>query len=494
MKSFLSLRARIFLPLMLLVAANVLGAGVTLWYVNETNKLYASVVDRDVDALISAERLETELVAQKGYVTYYFLNQDPEWLLRLSEKNREFEIQLSRARGLAYLPQAQDILEHIASAYARYAQARDQVIELYRRGELARGAELHWGVRDQFHAIYSLCEQYKTLHERSIEKTRAAYRRRVAYLKATAFAAVPLSALLGFVLALVLVRQVLVPVRRLAEKTRAGSRDKLQRNEVAALGKGVNSLMEDVGKSLIQLEESRGALVQAEKLAMVGRLSAGVAHSIRNPLTSVKMRLFSLERSLALDEMQQEDFTVIADEIRHMDSIIGNFLEFARPPRLRMQMKSPTEVVDQALLLLRHRVESYGIEVRVFREGKLPELLLDPEQIKEVLVNLFVNACDAMGEGGCIEIRESDCVMDRLGRAAVIRFSDTGPGIAPEIREKVFEPFFSTKEEGTGLGLAIARRVVSEHGGSIVVGAGPAGGAEFIIALPVREAQEENEA
>ncbi|MEW5733769.1 MAG: ATP-binding protein [Thermodesulfobacteriota bacterium] len=481
MKSLLSLRTRILLPLGLLVLANILGAAVTLWYVQETNKLYDSVVDRDVDALIAAERLETDLVAQKGYVTYYFLKQDPEFLTQLTERNAEFKKQLHQAQTLAYLPQASDILNQISLAYDRYAAARDRVIDLYKEGELAKGAALHWGVRDQFHAIYSLCEQ-------SIAKTRDAYRRRVQYLKATALAAIPATTLLGFLLAFILFRQVLVPVRRLAEKTQAAHPEKVQKNEIAALGKGVASLMEDVDKSLIQLEESRGALVQAEKLAMVGKLSAGVAHSIRNPLTSVKMRLFSLERTLALDQMQKEDFEVIAEEIRHLDTIISNFLEFARPPRLRMQMVSPSDVTDMALLLLRHRVESYGVEVRVNRSGLLPKVLLDPEQLKEVLVNLFFNSCEAMGEGGTIEITEEDCVTDKLGRAAVIRFSDTGPGIAPELREKVFEPFFSTKEEGTGLGLAIARRIIEEHGGFLTVGEAVIGGVQFIIALPIKEA------
>ena len=101
----------------------------------------------------------------------------------------------------------------------------------------------------------------------------------------------------------------------------------------------------------IELEQSREHLLQSEKLAQIGKLAAGVAHSIRNPLTSVKMRLFSLERTLSLSAAQKEDFDVISEEIRHIDTIVGNFLEFSRPPKLKIQKASPSEVVDMAVQL-----------------------------------------------------------------------------------------------------------------------------------------------
>ena len=141
---------------------------------------------------------------------------------------------------------------------------------------------------------------------------------------------------------------------------------------------------------------------------MVGKLAAGVAHSIRNPLTSVKMRLFSMKRSLELSASQKEDFEVISEEIRHIDTIVRNFLEFSRPPKLKMQRISPSDVVDLALSLLHNRLESYGVEVKLIREQRLPEIWADPEQLKEVLVNLVVNACEAMVGGGAITIQEEE--------------------------------------------------------------------------------------
>jgi len=219
----------------------------------------------------------------------------------------------------------------------------------------------------------------------------------------------------------------------------------------------------------------------------VGKLAAGVAHTIRNPLTSVNMRLFSLERSLELSQTQQEDFEVISEEVRHIDTIVQNFLEFARPPKLKIQSISPSEVVDMALQLLRHRLESYGVQVELDREHRLPRIEADPEQLKEVLINLLVNGCEAMGEGGLIVIREEEGVAEPLGRVVVIRVKDNGPGIPKSVRDQVFQPFFSTKEEGTGLGLSIAYRIVEEHGGWLSLKSKEGEGTTFTITLPCRE-------
>ncbi len=257
--------------------------------------------------------------------------------------------------------------------------------------------------------------------------------------------------------------------------------------EMTALSQRVHSLMENVDQTQSELQQSRAHLLQAEKLAMVGKLAAGVAHTIRNPLTSVNMRLFSLERSLELSQTQQEDFEVISEEVRHIDTIVQNFLEFARPPKLKIQSISPSEVVDMALQLLRHRLESYGVQVELDREHRLPMIEADPEQLKEVLINLLVNGCEAMGEGGLIVIREEEGVVEPLGRVVVIRVKDNGPGIPKSVRDQVFQPFFSTKEEGTGLGLSIAYRIVEEHGGWLSLKSKEGEGTTFTITLPCRE-------
>ena len=164
-----------------------------------------------------------------------------------------------------------------------------------------------------------------------------------------------------------------------------------------------------------------------------------------------------------------------------------NFLEFSRPPKLKVVPASPSEVVDTALQLIRHRLDTYGVTVDIHRARRLPVMPIDSDQIKEVLVNILLNACDVMAGGGRIEIREEEGVMEPRGRVAIIRISDNGPGIPEDAIDDIFQPFFSTKEEGTGLGLSIARRIMTEHGGWLHAHSTEDQGATFVLGLPCKE-------
>jgi signal transduction histidine kinase len=131
-------------------------------------------------------------------------------------------------------------------------------------------------------------------------------------------------------------------------------------------------------------------------------------------------------------------------------------------------------------------LKSYDVEVKIIRDKLFPEIQADPEQLKEALVNLVINACEAMGEGGKIVITEEEAFPDSQKHEAIIRISDNGPGIPKVACGKIFQPFYSTKEEGTGLGLSIASRIIHEHGGKIEVNSYEGKGTTFIITLPVK--------
>jgi signal transduction histidine kinase len=185
-----------------------------------------------------------------------------------------------------------------------------------------------------------------------------------------------------------------------------------------------------------------------------------------------------------MDGDQTEDFAVISEEIEHIDTIVQNFLEFARPPKLQFQQVSPSTVVNMMLQLLTHRLKAYDVTVNVDRDEFLPEIKCDPEQLKEVFMNLVENACQAMGRGGVITISEQ--VVDIKGnKNCLIEVCDNGPGMPPKVLDKIFNPFFTTKEEGTGLGLSIAERIIANHGGKLTVESNVGEGTCFYITLPV---------
>jgi signal transduction histidine kinase len=483
-----SLRWRVLVIVLALVVAALAGGLFTLQYVNKTGAILTSMMDRDVTALQVAQELEAALVMHKGLVTYYVQDGDSRWLEELERYRGEFQRWLERARQSAHLEGEREVLERIASEYLFYVHARDQVLRLYGIGEREAAVQIHKEVREQFLVIRGLCEEYKRLHEQRIADSRREIQARAQFMSDLAMTTLPGVVLLGILLGYVLVNQVLEPIRRLAvgEDRSGDSPRSFPKDEVKALRRRFDSLMEDVDQTKTQLEKSKEHLAQSEKWAQVGKLAAGVAHSIRNPLTSLKMRLFSMERSLDLSDSQREDFDVISDEIRHIDNIVRNFLDFSRAPKPKMQRVSPSDVVDMALQLLRHRLETYNVRVEVARRKRLPEVWADPDQLKEVLVNILDNACEAMTGGGSVEISEEEGSEPPLGRVAVIRVSDDGPGVPESIQEKIFQPFFSTKEEGTGLGLSIATRIVEEHGGWLELWSQEGKGATFIITLPVK--------
>ena len=480
----LSLRARLLLLLAALILTTLTGGVVTVWHTRAMDQLFTSLVDHNVASFQAAEELETALLRQKGFVTYYFLDGNPEWLRQLEEHHQAFEDWLKKARKSAYTETMREILDQIDQLYRRYLNTRGEVIKLYQKGQREAGARLHPEARRQFQELYNLCERYKLIHEYTIARARTEAQARARFINTLVLVVMPSVAVLGLLLAYILIKQIFGPIRRLALKTAPADSEAPPADEVKALSRRVYSLLEDVDLAQSQLERSQEHLLQAKKLAMVGKLAAGVAHTIRNPLTSVKMRLYTLGRTLELSDSQKEDFEVISEEIRHIDTIVRNFLEFSRPPKLKMQRVSPSEAVDLALQLLRHRLESYQVEVKLIRGEPLPELMADPDQLKEVLVNLLVNACEAMVGGGEITIEEEVEVTD-IGPTAVIRLKDNGPGVPESVQEKIFEPFFSTKEEGTGLGLSIAARIVEDHGGWLSLASREGQGATFSINLPL---------
>jgi signal transduction histidine kinase len=483
----LTLRKRIYLLLIALVGIAVAGGSTIVWHTVRIQRLTTGIIERNIAAFEAAEALETALVNQKGFVTYFLLDGDPSWLLKFGEYRQIFNNRLTQARDLAQDPAQAETIARIAREYEHYITLKDQVIRFYKAGELEKGAQLHKTVRRIYFDIIDRCSAYKALHHEQIQRAQQTSMIETSRLRIVVVIVIAIQTLLVIGLGVLFIRQILIPVNRLLSTTsREGATPSGAENLVLALSRNVENLLLNADQARFELEKSRENLLQAEKMATIGKLAAGMAHSIRNPFTSVKMRLFSLSRSLELNRNQQEDFDVISQEIRHIDTIVQNFLEFSRPPRLSMQCVSPSAVVDNAVQLLGHRLKSYNVSVEVVRNQRMPEVSADPEQLKEVLVNLIINACEAMTDGGRIVIEERVGTTG-TGRWVIIRLADSGPGIAGAIAKKIFDPFVTTKDDGTGLGLSIARNILTEHSGTIAFLPSEGGGATFEIRLPIGE-------
>lgn len=242
------------------------------------------------------------------------------------------------------------------------------------------------------------------------------------------------------------------------------------------------------------LTESRAIIERQEKLASLGVFATGIAHEIRNPLTAIKVRLFSLKQSHRPGTSEHEDVEVIESEIDRLELIVKEFLQFARPADPDFRKMPLGKLLRDIQQLLETEFSRKGI--RLDLEIQADELVrVDPNKFKQVLLNFAQNGAEAISGSGSVTLRSrfDRRVLRGMHRPVVIiDVADTGAGMPLEIQKRLFDPFFTTKEEGTGLGLPIAARIVEKHGGEIEYKTSPEGGTTFSIILP-RLSEDERE-
>ncbi|MGA2174758.1 MAG: ATP-binding protein [Verrucomicrobiota bacterium] len=236
----------------------------------------------------------------------------------------------------------------------------------------------------------------------------------------------------------------------------------------------------------LQLVQSKEIIERQEKLASLGVLAAGVAHEIRNPLTALKARLFSHQRSFDRNSPEYRDALVIGNELNRLERIVQDFLQFARPSEPRLATLTPEKTLAEVRDLLAPQCEKLAIQLKLDIQST-GHFRADPQQLKQVLINLVQNAAESIGRNGQITLRAREGAA-RLGgqhrRAIFLETEDNGKGIPADVQKRLFDPFFSTKESGTGLGLSIAARIVEKHGGLLEFQTSPHRGTTFGVILP----------
>ena len=258
-------------------------------------------------------------------------------------------------------------------------------------------------------------------------------------------------------------------------------------DQLTHVNRELSSSREDLVKALSDLRTTQLQLIEAAKLESIGRLAAGVAHEVKNPLMTITMVADYLAKVVPASEpdgapMLQD----LRDAIQRANRVVGELLEFSRPGELALKPQDIGALAERALSLVKLEVARHHIEVvRQFSEG-LPTLPMDRNKIEQVLVNIFMNAIQAMTHGGTLTVRISPSPTQEGDPSSIrIEIDDTGPGIPEAHLSKVFDPFFTTKPvgQGTGLGLGVARQIIHLHGGTIDLRNRPEGGIRVTIVL-----------
>jgi two-component system, NtrC family, sensor histidine kinase HydH len=455
------------------------------WYVNRLQTNLASILSENVASLQAAKQLEINVRRLRFHCLLYLNDRNPALLAKINEDHERFEKFLEVAKETANTPREAACVRNMKEGFKSYLDEFDHLRKEAKDG----GPPPRFPDADPLRHVLDPCDEYFDINERAMEETaeestRVAEQLRVMMLVLGLGG--PLGGLLsGYGIARGLSRSIhrlSVQVQDMAQylEQDVGSVQLTPGGDIQQLDHQIQHVVRRVAEVADRLQQHQREMLRAEQLSAVGQLAASMAHEIRNPLTSIKMLVEAGLRTQKPKPVTVENLNVIHTEIARLERTVQGFLDFARPAALQRSSCDLRDVLAQAVELVRARARQQNVGIELRSTEKPVTLGIDRDRFCSVLVNLFINALDAMPGGGRLEIALSDS--SRLG--VLLTIADTGNGIPPEIAGRLFAPFSSTKATGSGLGLSICKRVIEEHGGTIAAANRASGGACFTLSLP----------
>ena len=491
-----SLSTKTLAALLGLVLVAVASSGTALflgWRARQIDRL----VSHDVSGMLSAAELRTDLLRQRQAVAAYIMSGgERRWLDELAAAEDEFHAELAatsrHARMTADIAPEQSaaesaLISRVAEADVRYDAGRAETLSLFDSGRVEE-ARRHFleEMEPVYKATLAAADETVRFNRQAIREALQSNSAEMARLGAVMIASAALTVLLGLGVTWLLFRGVFHPIRKIAEQARETVEPVLQErppddvDELGALGYYFRTLTSEVAEARGELEESRRQAIQCERMAAVGQVVAHISHEIKNSLTAIGGFARMIERRPDDPGRVTEGARIIQRSAARMEHLVRETMEFSKPLRVEPAVRSLNALVREALAAVEPQIPR---EISVERDlgERLPEVPLDAESMFRVVTNLLGNALEAMdGVPGRLSVRT------RAGEGVVaLEVADSGPGIPPEARERIFEPFFSTKKKGTGLGLAICRQIVAGHGGELDFESEPGRGTTFRVTLPM---------
>jgi signal transduction histidine kinase len=473
---------------------------VAAWQVHRSQKDASDALARNVSSMRAAEELVIAFHDVRTKLHLFLLTEDRRNLENISDLRRGTDRWLGATERTAVTARERELIGRVRKGYGQFFTDFQALVQDSPPRELSsRVRELSDNTLT--HEILQPAQDYLDINEEEIAASNAANERvaerMVVGLLLLGVCGPMWGLLAGFGISRAISHSIVrlsVPIRDAAGKLNeiVGPIMMSARWNLDELEGVLRTIAERIGAVIDRLQQSERDTRRAEHLAAVGQIAAGIAHELRNPLMPMKILVQAAAERGPAPGLDERDLAVLEYEITRLERFIQLFLDFARPPQVEKRAFNVGEMLSRLVSLLAARAEQQGVRLE-YRQPEQPVLIrADVGQIRQVVINLLLNALDATGQGGTIlvEMAASGNPSQEDGRQdrwLTLRVSDTGWGLPAGLGQRIFEPFVSTKETGLGLGLSICKRIVEEHEGMIHAANRPEGGAVFTIRLPCLE-------
>jgi two-component system, NtrC family, sensor histidine kinase HydH len=473
----------------LLIGVLLLGTSImSAWYIGRLQSNLANILSQNVTSLEAAQDLEIRVRQLRFHSLLSLLDPSPTRLAQIRQDHRNFEEGLEHARQAAMTAEEHGLVRTIEVGYGQYKNELTQLTaETTKAGpgaDLSKLADAHPVIH-----VIEPCQELLRVNKEAMRKT-AEESERVSNQARLAMFLLGLvgpigGVVVGYSVARGLSRSIYqlgVRVQNMAQRLDqdVASVSITADGDIHNLDAQLQHVVGRVEEVVERLQEHQRKMLRAEQLAAVGQLGASVAHEVRNPLTGIKMLIDAALRPQNSKALTRDDLQVIRGEIDRMEQTVQGLLDFARLPEPQRTILDLRDAVSRASELIQARASQQGVEIVIQTANEPTHVYVDPGQLHTVLVNLFLNALDAMPRGGRLEVN----LHETHNSAACLTIVDTGPGIPAQMVDRLFSPFASSKPTGTGLGLSISLRIIEEHGGRIEAVNRRDGGACFTVTLP----------
>ncbi|HTV75490.1 MAG TPA: ATP-binding protein, partial [Candidatus Baltobacteraceae bacterium] len=380
-----------------------------------------------------AAHLQQTVLGLNNMVLRYAAYQEPEDWTDFEMTSLELNRWINEQQPIVSSREERPLLNQIKTVYTNYLAAADAIhAKIYGNRQSLIRVEEFADFEKQSKQVLALGFQLAQVHQEALDSFQRQTAKSLDILRFALLGSLVLLLAAGFWLAVVVYREMIAPLQ-------------------------------------VQLVESRQLVERQEKLASLGMLATGVAHEIRNPLTAIKGWLYLQQKHLVPGTPEFGDAEIISAEINRLERIVKDFLQFARPSEPQFAVVSAEQPLREVQTLMEPQLQKS--KIKLVLDGVVSaQIHIDPQQIKQVLINLVQNAADSIGENGTVTLHarfDEKRLQDRLTDVVILEVSDTGGGIPAEAEKRLFDPFFTTKDTGTGLGLPIAARIVEKHRGAL---------------------------